>query len=102
MQAVSLNAHMASARADVLSSMGPASLEGFTVAHNAHGTDPRDGTPESVWRDRLAKNFVAQLETKPDYSSFRVVGIENGGRELIRVDRNGPDGSVRIASDADL
>src|SRR5438128_1173636 len=61
LQAANLNAHVAVARADVLAGMGPSSLEGYVRASIAGGKDPNDGTTESVWRERLTRNFRAQL-----------------------------------------
>ncbi len=102
LQAANLNAHVAMARADALSGMGPSSLEGFVLSHAAGGADPRDGTREATWRERLVKNFAAQLATKPDYAQFRVIGVENNGRELIRVDHSGPDGAIRDVPNKEL
>ena len=33
---------------------------------------------------------------------FRIIGVDDDGRELVRVDRNGPNGTVRIVSDEEL
>ncbi len=32
----------------------------------------------------------------------RIIGVEDGGRELVRVDRNGPNGTVRIVPEESL
>jgi hypothetical protein len=36
--------------------------------------------------------LVVELGSKPAYSQFRLIGIDDGGRELVRVDRSGPNG----------
>ena len=33
---------------------------------------------------------------------IRFIGVADNGREIVRVDRGGADGSVRIATDAEL
>jgi PAS domain S-box-containing protein len=97
-----LNAPVAAARSDVLAGMGPASLEEFVASHLAGGKDPSDGSPESVWRARVVKNFLAHLATKPDYAQLRLIGVANNGRELIRVDRSGPGGTVQEVPESAL
>jgi signal transduction histidine kinase/ActR/RegA family two-component response regulator/HAMP domain-containing protein len=54
------------------------------------------------WRSRFARRLSAELEAKPSYSQYRIIGIADLGRELLRVDRGTPDGSVRIAPEAEL
>ena len=51
---------------------------------------------------RLASRLAAELEAKPSYSMLRIIGVEDDGRELFRVDRQGPDGAVRIVPEAEL
>jgi hypothetical protein len=46
--------------------------------------------------------LVGELGSKPAYSQFRLIGIDDGGRELVRVDRSGPNGAVRVIPDAEL
>ncbi|HMK79043.1 MAG TPA: ATP-binding protein [Xanthobacteraceae bacterium] len=49
---------------------------------------------------RLAGRFAGELRAKPGYAEFRLLGSE--GRELLRVDRSGPDGSIRIVPTSEL
>jgi PAS domain S-box-containing protein len=41
---------------------------------------------------------VAELAAKPSYSQFRLIGIADDGREIVRVDRMGPNGAIRVVS----
>lgn len=41
----------------------------------------------------MAQRLVAELEAKLVRAQFRVIGLADGGRELIRVDRSGPGGT---------
>jgi signal transduction histidine kinase/HAMP domain-containing protein/ActR/RegA family two-component response regulator len=62
-------------------------------------------TPIAVrddWRDRVALRLAVELEARPNYSQYRLIGVADGGREIIRVERNVVSGLVRIAPDADL
>src|SRR6185295_8982814 len=46
--------------------------------------------------------LAAELEAKPDYAQFRLIGVADGGREIIRVARDAATGSVRVVPDAEL
>jgi PAS domain S-box-containing protein len=97
-----LEYYAASATGDVAGFRSAVALQGLVRAHNAGGIDPVDGVPEKSWRDRIASRFAAELEAKPSYSMFRIIGNDGDGHELVRVDRNGPNGTVRIVSDEEL
>jgi hypothetical protein len=65
------------------------------------GMDPVDNTTETLWRERLGNRLAAQMALKPAYS-LRFIGIEDNHREILRVDRSGPNGAVRIVPEAEL
>ena len=65
------------------------------------GIDPTDQTPESLWRERLGGRLAAQMALRPVHS-LRLIGVEDGHREIVRVDRSGPDGAVRIVPESEL
>jgi PAS domain S-box-containing protein len=100
--AADLRSHTRGARADTASFRSATALNGLIRGHLAGGIDPIDGVSEKTWRKRIADRFAAELKAKSIYSQFRVIGIENDGREIVRVDRSGPDGAVRIVPDAEL
>ena len=58
-------------------------IEGMLRARAAGGIDPLDGSSEEEWRTRLAAIFRALLESRPDYSQVRFIGVSDGGRELV-------------------
>lgn len=66
------------------------------------GIEPRSGVTEAEWRKRLATRFAAELAVNPEYYQFRMIANDDGGREIIRVDRSGPDGAIRIVPDSEL
>src|SRR4029078_419009 len=56
---------------------------------------------ETLCRERLGTRLAAQMALKPAYS-LRFIGIEDNHREILRVDRSGPNGAVRIVPEAEL
>src|SRR6516225_2857808 len=92
--AADLSSYVHGARADVAIFPRSTAVQGLMAARFNGGTDPVDHVSEQAWRERLANRLVADLELRPAYSQFRVIGVEDGGREIIRVDRSGPNGAV--------
>ncbi|NTV94790.1 MAG: EAL domain-containing protein [Thiobacillus sp.] len=75
-------------------------LRGLLRANLNGGFDPVDRYPAEVWGKRLKEIFTVFLETRPDYTQARYIGIAEGGRELVRVDRR--HGKVVVIPDAEL
>jgi len=100
--ATDLEYYAASATGDVAGFRSAVALHGLVRARKAGGTDPIDGVSEKTWADRIASRFAAELEAKPTYAMFRIIGLDDGGRELVRVDRNGPNETIRIVPEAQL
>jgi len=100
--AADLQSYVRGARSDVATFPSHAAAHGMVLAHFNGGIDPVDHIPEAAWRERLQTRLVADLAAKPAYSLFRFIGIDDGQREVIRVDRSGPNGGVRIVPEAEL
>ena len=100
--AFDLESHVSGARGDIAGFQSAAALNGLIRAHFAGGIDPVDGLSERTWRERIAERLLAELKAKPTYAQFRIIGIEDGGREIIRVDRSGPNGTVRLVPATEL
>ena len=100
--ATDLEYYTASATGDVAGFRSAAALHGLIRARKAGGIDPIDGISEKAWRDRLASRFAAELEAKPVYAMLRIIGLDDDGRELVRVDRAGPNDTVRIVPEEGL
>ena len=71
-------------------------------ARAADGTDPVDGVSEKTWRERIATRLVAELEAKPAYAEIRVIGVDDSQREIVRVDRRGPNDAIQIVPEERL
>src|SRR5207253_2612236 len=66
-------------------------------------TDPAfAGMTVQRWHDGLGVRLTAELNAKPDYYQARFIGIADGGREIVRVDRSAPGGTIRVVADAEL
>lgn len=95
-----LEAAVAGARADV--SVQGQAIEGLVRASIAGGVDPVTGLSTGVLKKRIASRFIAELNAKPEYSQFRIIGAADGGRELVRVDRTGPGGAIHTVPESEL
>ncbi|WP_167854750.1 ATP-binding protein [Mangrovimicrobium sediminis] len=71
-------------------------IQGMVRARANDGSDPMDGTPFELWRRRLETIVVAFMENNSDILAINYIGLEDGGRELARVERR--QGSIRVAS----
>ncbi len=100
--AAELQSYARGARADVAGFRASAAARGMVLARLNGGMDPVDHLTEATWRERLLTRLVAELEAKPAYSKFRLIGVEDGQREIVRVDRYGPNGAIRVVPDAEL
>jgi PAS domain S-box-containing protein len=97
-----LQSYVRGARADMRTFADRAAARGMVTAHFNGGIDPVDHISEGTWRDHLATALVSELEARPNYAQFRVIGIDDGGREVLRIDHSGPNGAIRIVPDFEL
>jgi PAS domain S-box-containing protein len=100
--AADLEYYVAGARGDISGFRSSAALNGLIRAHLAGGVDPVDGVSEKTWLERIAARLFAEVEAKPAYAILRIIGLDDGGREIVRVDRLGPNGTVRIVAEPQL
>ena len=75
--ATDLEYYAASATGDVAGFRSAVALHGLIRARKAGGIDPIDGVSEKTWRDRIASRFAAELEAKPSYAMFRIIGVDD-------------------------
>jgi PAS domain S-box-containing protein len=90
------------ARADILAFTESVALRAIVRALGAGGIDPQSGTTAASQRQEFSRRLLKELIVKPSYYQFRVIGVADGGRELIRIDRGGPQGAPRIVPDGEL
>src|SRR5712691_11071709 len=87
------------ARQDVMVVQGSTGVIQMGVAR---ATNPSEPVSDKPLRDSIAARFLAALVAKPDYAQLGIIGVADGGRELLRVDRRGPGGTPRIVPEAEL
>lgn len=76
-------------------------LSRLPVSEQLARSDPqRQKAAHDLWRARLHQAFKAYMETNSDILQARVIGVENGGREIARVNRDGD--LVRVVPYAEL
>lgn len=76
-------------REDAFSLADTPPVQGLIRARAGGGIDPQDGSTEEQWRSRLASIFQSVLRSKPYYFQIRYIGVADGGREMVRVQRWG-------------
>lgn len=64
------------------------------------GGAPRAGETLDVWRNRLSVIFRSIVQANPSLIQARLIGVADGGREIVRVNRAGD--RIEIVADADL
>jgi PAS domain S-box-containing protein len=74
-------------------------VQGLIRTARNNGVDPQDGSTDALWRSRLATIFQAVLRGRPDYFQFRYIGLDDAGRELVRVDRTAQGLTTAAAGD---
>ncbi|MCG2642522.1 MULTISPECIES: PAS domain S-box protein [Bradyrhizobium] len=97
-----LESYVAGVRGDLVGYRSAAAINGLIRAHVGGGIDALDGVTEQTWRDRIAARLAAEIEAKPSYAQFRIIGLDDDQRELVRVDRSGPNGTARIVPNSEL
>ncbi|QAU36655.1 PAS domain S-box protein [Bradyrhizobium guangdongense] len=100
--AANLESYVAGVRGDLIGYRAAAAINGLIRAHGSGGIDPSDGVSEQTWRDRIAARLAAEIDAKPIYGQFRIIGLGDDQRELVRVDRSGPNGAARIVPESEL
>jgi PAS domain S-box-containing protein len=72
---------------DVLYLSGVPPIQGIIRAKNHNGYDPVDNSTYEQWIKRLINLFTHMLKSNDDYLTIRFIGIDDNGRELLRIDR---------------
>lgn len=88
--------HTGELKRDVRFLAGTPPIQGIIRARDGGGKDPKDGSTEELWKHRLETIFLNLARSKPLYRQVRFIGLADGGREIVRIDRQGPGGSLRV------
>lgn len=96
-----LDAHVRGITEDVTFVEGSPAVEAYVRANSEDEAAERDASP-AEGRSLVEELFASLLESKPRYSQLRLIDATDGGRELIRVDRSGENGAIRVVPDEEL
>jgi PAS domain S-box-containing protein len=97
-----LAASVRGAYAELIGFRSAVAATDIMTAHFNRGADPAAAAAEAESKQRLGQRFAAELASKPNYYEYRYIGVDDDGRELVRVDRSGPGGSIRIVPETEL
>jgi PAS domain S-box-containing protein len=75
-------------------------VHGLMRALDNGGVDPHDQSTYAHWETRMQQIFTGLLESTPDVFLARLVGLEDNGHELVRVQRG--DHGVQVVPPAML
>lgn len=75
-------------------------IAGMMRAVENEGFDPLDASSMEAWLGRLTTIFVEMLKANPHGAQLRLLNAE--GREVVRVDRFGDGGAIRVVPKAEL
>ncbi|MBF0444986.1 MAG: hypothetical protein HQL68_05310, partial [Magnetococcales bacterium] len=75
-------------------------VAGIIRANQNEGYDEEQNMTIMLWQDRLARRFSTIMEQRPEYSKIRLIGKQNHGMEIVRVDRL--DSTLKIIPSKDL
>ncbi|MCY0916299.1 hypothetical protein [Massilia antarctica] len=62
-------------------------VQGIMRAIGNGGYDAAEKTPGALWKTSLEAIFSSYIETNPDLTQVRLIGVADNGLELVRVDR---------------
>ncbi|MDB5501868.1 MAG: multi-sensor hybrid histidine kinase [Tardiphaga sp.] len=97
-----LDIYLGGVRGDILALRALPANDGLLRAVQGGGFDALESATEAKWRERLEGIYLGQLRAKPAIQQLRLIGIADGGREIIRVDRSGPADTLRVALPGEL
>ncbi|PZA11592.1 hybrid sensor histidine kinase/response regulator [Rhodopseudomonas palustris] len=100
LNALLIETSLKSTHADVVGAQSSAALRDLLTARD--DSVRTTGTEPEGWRKRIEDRFFAEMVAKPSCAILRIIGSEDGGRELVRVDRSGPGGSIRAVPPSEL
>jgi PAS domain S-box-containing protein len=100
--AMVLEASLRGARADAVSAQAANGLHSLMLERQQRPAGAAATPGELDWRRRIELRFAAELTGKPEYAQMRLIGVDDDGMEIIRVDRSGPAGAIRIVPSGEL
>jgi PAS domain S-box-containing protein len=97
-----LEAHVDGIRIDLLGLLNSPPFDGYVRALADGGVDTYTDTDLRIWRAAIERAFLQRLEQDSALDQLRLISAGQPGMELIRVDRLGPGGQVRVTPEEGL
>lgn len=88
-ESIRLKTQIETLRHDVMFLANIPPVYGIIRAQRNNGIDPVDGSSMKRWKIHLKEIFVGFLQSKKNYFQVRFIGIQDNGKELVRVERDG-------------
>lgn len=66
-------------------------LNGFSRAHANQGFDPLENTDQKAWERHFSQLAISFLQINPSAYWLRIIGLPNGGKELLKFERKGDE-----------
>ncbi len=66
-------------------------IQGIIRSRENRGIDPNDGSTINLWKTRLETIFSSIMLHRNSYTQMRFIGVEEGGKEIARVNRVGKE-----------
>lgn len=102
LQSIRFKAYKSELLRDTLFLSGTPPIQGI-IRTQSNAVDYHDGSSTLYdWELRLQSIFMQMLNAKPYYLQIRYIGLADGGRELVRVDRMGESGTIRVVTGDEL
>ncbi|WP_127025840.1 ATP-binding protein [Rheinheimera mangrovi] len=83
----SLNTHLNERKQKVRFLHATPPVSGLTRSIPNNDMDEKEGNSTEQWKKRLKTIFAAYLQTNPDIKQIRLIGAQNNGKEIVRVER---------------
>lgn len=74
------------ARRDALFRVSTPEVQSYVKAVS-EASSQGDGSHVEEWKHDIQKRFEHLMEVNPEYLQLRIIGVEDGGRELVRTER---------------
>lgn len=74
-------------------------MSGIVRASNAQQYDVLEHSSLALWKKRLETIFYAFADVNPEIRQLRLIGLADGGREIVRVDGRGGKTVIRTRDD---
>ena len=88
-EATQLANNLQTLREDAFFLAGSNEVSGVIRAIQGEGYDSRENMTTELWKGRIDRIFTSVLRQRRGYAKVRLIGVRDGGLEIVRVERRG-------------